>query len=84
MDDIMTDKKTYLKDLKDGNVKISLMVNKKLYKEGNKVVYLLSDKSGYINGKVPMKVKLEVGQVIEVEGIKDYSLDISKVKILEN
>ena len=54
----MTDKKMYLKDLKDGSVKISLMVNKKLYKDGNKMLYLLSDKSGYINAKVPVKVKL--------------------------
>ena len=75
-------KKVFLHDLNNGKINTSLMVIKRLYKEGNKVVYLLSDKSGYINGKVPMKVKLEVGQVIEVEGIKDYSLDISKVKIL--
>ena len=80
----MTDKKTYLKELKDGNVKTSLMVNKKLYKDGNKIVYVLSDKSGYINGKIPTKYKLEVGQVIEVEGIKNFVLDISTVKILEN
>ena len=80
----MNDKKTYLKDLKDGNVKTSLMVNKKLYKDGNKIVYVLSDKSGYINGKIPTKYKLEVGQVIEVEGIKNFVLDISTVKILEN
>lgn len=80
----MTDKKTYLKDLKDGSVKISLMVNKKLYKDGNKMLYLLSDKSGYINAKVPMKLKLEPGQVIEIEGVKDNVLDVFQVKLLEN
>lgn len=80
----MTDKKSYLKDLKDGSVKVSLMVNKKLYKDGNKMLYLLSDKSGYINAKVPVKVKLEPGQVIEIEGVKDYVLDVFQVKILEN
>ena len=52
----MAEQKNYLKDLKDGNVKVSLMVNKKLYKEGNKIVYLLSDKSGYINAKIPAKL----------------------------
>ena len=78
----MADKKTYLKDLKDGNVKISLMVNKKLYKEGNKMMYLLSDKSGYINAKIPTRLKLEIGQVIEVEGVKDYILDVSQAKIV--
>lgn len=80
----MTDKKSYLKDLKDGSVKISLMVNKRLYKDGNKMIYLLSDKSGYINAKVPLKVKLEPGQVVEIEGIKDYVLDVSQIKIIEN
>ena len=80
----MTDKKSYLKDLKDGSVKISLMVNKRLYKDGNKMIYLLSDKSGYINAKVPLKVKLEPGQVVEIEGIKDYVLDVCQIKIIEN
>lgn len=81
----MTDnKKIYLKDLKDGNVKTSLMVNKRLYKDGSKILYILSDKSGYINAKIPMKLKLEPGQVIEVEGVKDYVLDVFQVKLLEN
>lgn len=80
----MTDKKMYIKDLKDGSVKISLMVNKKLYKDGNKMIYLLSDKSGYINAKVPVKLKLEPGQVIEIEGVKDYILDVFKANVVEN
>ena len=81
----MTDnKKIYLKDLKDGSVKTSLMVNKRLYKDGSKMLYILSDKSGYINAKIPMKLKLEPGQVIEVEGVKDYVLDVFQVKLLEN
>ena len=80
----MAEQKNYLKDLKDGNVKVSLMVNKRLYKDGNKMLYILSDKSGYINAKIPMKLKLEPGQVIEVEGVKDYVLDVFQVKLLEN
>lgn len=80
----MIDKKLYLKDLKDGSVKTSLMVNKKLYKDGNKMIYLLSDKSGYINAKIPTKIKLEPGQVIEIEGIKDYNLDVSQAKIIKD
>lgn len=79
----MAEKKSYLKDLKDGSVKISLMVNKKLYKDGNKMIYLLSDKSGYINAKIPVKVKLEPGEVIEIEGVKNYILDVFQVKIIE-
>lgn len=80
----MADKKSYLKDLKDGSVKICLMVNKKLYKDGNKMIYLLSDKSGYINAKIPAKVKIDPGQVIEIEGTKDYILDVFQVKIIED
>ena len=80
----MTEKKTYLKDLKDGSVKISLMVNKRLYKDGNKMLYLLSDKSGYINAKVPMKLKLEPGQIIAIEGVKDYILDVFQVEFLQD
>ena len=57
---------------------------KKLYKDGNKMIYILSDKSGYINAKIPMKLKLEPGQVIEIEGVKDYVLDVFQVKLLEN
>ena len=80
----MTEKKTYLKDLKDGSVKISLMVNKRLYKDGNKMLYLLSDKSGYINAKVPMKLKLEPGQIIAIEGVKGYILDVFQVEFLQD
>ncbi|WP_122638650.1 3'-5' exoribonuclease YhaM family protein [Romboutsia sp. Marseille-P6047] len=80
----MSNKKIFLSELKDGNIKVSLMVMKKLYKDGNKVVYLLSDKSGYINGKVAQKIKLEPGQVIEIEGNKDYTIDITNLKLIEN
>ncbi|MEG0051378.1 MAG: HD domain-containing protein [Terrisporobacter sp.] len=80
----MTNKKPYLKDLKDGNVKVTLMIMKKLYKDRNKIVYTLCDKSGYINGKINDRLKLEPGQVIEVEGVKDYILDISNVKIVKD
>ena len=48
------------------------------------MLYLLSDKSGYINAKIPVKVKLEPGQVIEIEGVKDYVLDVFQVKIIED
>ena len=64
----MSDKKTFLKDLKDGN----------------KMIYTLCDKSGYINGKINSKLRLELGQVIEIEGTKDYVIDASSVKVLEN
>lgn len=79
----MTDKKIFLKDLKDGNVKIPLMIMKKLYKDNNKMVYTLSDRSGYINAKINSKLKLEVGQVVEIEGIKDFVIDVTNLRVLE-
>ena len=80
----MTDKKIFLKDLKDGNVKISLMIMKKLYKDNNKMVYTLSDRSGYINAKINARLKLEVGQVVEIEGVKDFAIDVTNLRVLEN
>ena len=80
----MTNKKIFLKDLKKGNVKITLMIMKKLYKDGNKMVYTLSDRSGYINGKINAKLKLEPGQVVEIEGIKDFTIDVTNLKLVED
>ena len=80
----MDERKVLLKDLKDGNVKITLMIMKKLYKEKNKIVYTLCDKSSYINARISDRLKLEVGQVIEVEGVKDYVIDVSNVRVIDN
>ena len=78
----MANKKVFLQDLKDGNVKISLMIMKKLYKDGNKVLYTLSDKSGYINARIAPKLKLEPGQVVEIEGTKDFVIDVSHLNVI--
>ena len=43
------------------------MIMKKLYKDGNKQVYLLSNKNGYKKGKLSVKHNLNMGEVIEVE-----------------
>lgn len=79
----MANKNIFLEDLKDGNVKISLMIIKKLYKDGNKNIYLLSDKTGYINGKIASKLRLEPGQVVEIEGVKDSLIDVNHLKNVE-
>ena len=79
----MANKNVFLEDLKDGNVKISLMIIKKLYKDGNKNVYLLSDKTGYINGKIASKLRLEPGQVVEIEGVKNSVIDVNHLKNVE-
>ena len=41
------------------------MIMKKLYKDGNKQVYLLSNKNGYKKGKLSVKHNLNMGEVIE-------------------
>ena len=77
-------KDIFLSDVKNGKVNISLMVMKRLYKEGNKTVYLLSDKSGYINGKISSRINLEPGMVIQVEGEKDSVLDVNHVDLISD
>ena len=77
-------KKVFLKDVKNGKINISLMVMKRLYKDGNKTVYLLSDKSGYINGKISSRINLEPGMVIQIEGEKDSVLDVNHVDLISD
>ncbi len=56
---------------------IRFMIMKKLYKDGNKQVYLLSNKDGYKKGKLPIKYPLNIGEVIEIENSLDGTIDIS-------
>lgn len=78
----MTVKKIFLKEAKN-NSKISLMVMKSLYKDGNKQVYLLSDKTGYVKGKINSKIKIGIGQVIEIDYNKEALIDISSFKEID-
>lgn len=78
----MVSKKVFLDEAKDNSI-ISLMVMKPLYKDGNKQVYLLCDKSGCIKAKISNKSKLSIGEVIEVDYTKDNILDISHYKVIE-
>jgi 3'-5' exoribonuclease len=81
----MSHKKVFLKDIKENdNFKTSLMIMKRLYKDGDKSVYILSDKSGQIKAKLPTKSKLEIGQVIEINCKKETVLDVSSFKITTN
>lgn len=56
---------------------IRFMIMKKLYKDGNKQVYLLSNKDGYKKGKLPIKYPFNIGEVIEIENSLDGTIDIS-------
>ncbi len=81
----MSHKTVFLKDIKEnGNLKTSLMIMKRLYKDGDKSVYMLSDKSGQIKAKLPAKSKLVIGQVIEINCKKETVLDVSSFKITTN
>ena len=77
-------KKVFLHDLNNGKINTSLMVIKRLYKEGNKTIYLLSDRSGYINGKISSRLSLEPGMVIQAEGDKDSILDVTHASIISD
>jgi 3'-5' exoribonuclease len=72
-------KSVYLKDTKSGfKIQVQLMVMKRLFREGNKTGYILGDKTGDIKAFLDNSIKLEVGQVIEVWGTREFNLDISK------
>lgn len=76
-------KKIFLKDIEDGQqFNTSLLVMKRLYKDTNKVVYLLSDKSEQIKAKIPSRIKLEIGDVISINTQKTFILDISQIEKL--
>lgn len=75
----MSTKTLFLKDTKlSSSIHIKLMVMKKLYREGNKTGYILGDKTGDIKALLDNAIRLQTGQVIEIWGTRDYTLDISK------
>ncbi len=81
----MNDKKIFLQDIKENeNLKTSLMIMKRLYKDGDKYLCILSDKSGQIKAKLPTNKKIETGLVINVDCKKNKILDVSNFKTVLN
>ncbi|MHC1684748.1 MAG: HD domain-containing protein [Clostridiaceae bacterium] len=80
----MTKKENFLSDIKKGkSVKISLMVMKVLFKDPDKIVCMLADKSGDIKANIQTKASdITEGKVIEVEGVKDGVLDVKRYKLI--
>lgn len=80
----MGKKESFLSDLKSGkNIKISLMVMKIIFKDSDKVVCILADKSGEIKATIPSKRDdITEGSVIEIEGAKDANLDVKKYELI--
>lgn len=63
--------------------KKSFMIMKKLYKDGNKQVYMLSYSNGYIKAKINAKAKLDPGQVIEIDYANENIVDVSEYNLLK-
>lgn len=82
----MGTKENFLSNLKGGNnVKISLMVMKVLFRDADRIVCILADKSGEIRATIPGKGSdIKPGIVIEVEGTKSANLDVKKYKLISN
>ena len=55
----MSTKENFLSDIKSGKtIKISLMVMKIIFKDTDKVVCILADKSGEIKANIPIKMEI--------------------------
>ena len=80
----MSTKENFLSDIKSGKtIKISLMVMKIIFKDSDKVVCILADKSGDIKANIPNKNgDIIEGRVIDIEGTKDRNLDVKKYEFI--
>lgn len=67
----------------NGNGKKAFMIMKKLYKDGNKQVYMLSHKNGYIRAKINIRAKLDPGQVIEIHYNNGTFIDVDDYHIVK-
>ncbi|AOR22816.1 3'-5' exoribonuclease YhaM family protein [Clostridium taeniosporum] len=80
----MSDKNKFLIDLKgEENIEINLMVMKIIFKDANKTVCILADKTGEIKTNIPSKNdEIKTGMVLRVSGIKGVNLDIKKYEFI--
>lgn len=82
----MCKKDAFITNVKNGsNVKIPLMVMKILYRESDKLICILADKSGDVKATIPGKSSdIKQGSVIDVTGVKGTNLDVKKYTIIQN
>lgn len=83
----MNKDRKFLKDIKNGStMKLPLMVMKIIFKDENKIVCILGDKSEEIKVIIQNKEKdlknISEGTVIEIDGKKDTNIDIKSFKVL--
>ncbi|SMC22101.1 3'-5' exoribonuclease [Clostridium acidisoli DSM 12555] len=82
----MSTKVNFLCDIKGGNnIKTSLMVMKIIFRESDKIICILADKSGEIKASIPGKGSdIKAGRVIEIDGFKGGNLDVKKYKSISD
>ena len=78
----MSEKNSFVKDLNEEAIEISVMIIKRLYKTGNKTVFLMSDKTGYIKGKISESKSIFIGQVIAFNAKNENVVDIKEYTIV--
>ncbi|MDT8716926.1 HD domain-containing protein [Clostridium sp. 19966] len=80
----MKNKEVYLCDIKNGSdVSIALMVMKVLFKDNDKIVCILADRSGDIKATIPTKAgDIKEGRVLKIEGTKGGTLEVRHYKFI--
>ncbi|URZ17520.1 3'-5' exoribonuclease YhaM family protein [Clostridium felsineum] len=78
-------KESFLINLKDkDNIKISLMIMKIIFRETDKSICILADKTGEVKASVPGRDNLKPGMVLELKGSKNINLEVKSYKVIEN
>lgn len=80
----MKSKEIYLCDIKSGGeVSVALMVMKVLFRDNEKAVCILADRSGEIKATITTQVEeIKEGKVLKVQGIKGGTLEVKKQEVL--
>lgn len=80
----MSDKDKFLCDLKDEEtIEINLMVMRIIFKDPNKTVCILADKTGESKSNIASKKQdIKEGMVLKVHGTKGVNLDIRRYEFI--
>lgn len=80
----MTTKERFLSEIKDKEeLELSLMVMRVIFKDNNKVVCILADKTSEIKANITCKDdKINPGVVLKIIGIKNINLDVKKYEFV--
>ena len=80
----MIAKEKFLSEIKDKEeIELSLMVMRIIFKDNNKIVCILADKSSEIKANIHSKdEKINPGAVLKISGIKNINLDVKKYEFI--